>query len=99
MTNVWLGNDLEAGRTVSEPLGHLAVFGQTRRAGKTTTLRTERPVPEVSIGTWARRTYRIVVGSGPHEEELIVTGEELDMIRLMIGQLRWPPRLEHLKPE
>lgn len=36
---IWLGAD-DTGAQVLEPIGHLAVFGQTRRAGKTTTLRT-----------------------------------------------------------
>ncbi len=35
---VYLGDDRENGR-VEEPLAHLAIFGQTRRAGKTTSLR------------------------------------------------------------
>ena len=33
----WLGNDGDV--EVLEPLGHLAIFGQTRKAGKTTSLR------------------------------------------------------------
>lgn len=39
-TRVTLGFDKATGAAVAEPIGHLAVFGQTRRAGKTTTLRT-----------------------------------------------------------
>lgn len=39
-TTVWLGQDLLTKEDVREPMGHGAVFGQTRRAGKTTTLRT-----------------------------------------------------------
>lgn len=38
MTSVYLG--VAEGSAVQEPIGHLAIFGQTRRAGKTTTLRT-----------------------------------------------------------
>ncbi len=42
MTTVRLGKALNEGRAydVLVPLGHLGIFGQTRRAGKTTTLRT-----------------------------------------------------------
>lgn len=36
---VWIGLDRRSGEDVCEPIGHLAVFGQTRRAGKTTSLR------------------------------------------------------------
>jgi hypothetical protein len=40
MTDIWVGRDRESGEDVRVPLGHLAIFGQTRRAGKTTSLRT-----------------------------------------------------------
>jgi hypothetical protein len=40
VTDVWLGEDLATKKEAREQLGHLAVFGLTRRAGKTTTLRT-----------------------------------------------------------
>jgi hypothetical protein len=44
---------------------------------------------ELGVGTWgAKGLYRITVGEGPEEEELIVTGEELDAIRRMIRNLR-----------
>lgn len=38
--DLWLGEDVAAHGEVTEQLAHLAVFGQTRKAGKTTTLRT-----------------------------------------------------------
>ncbi|HEV2317964.1 MAG TPA: hypothetical protein VGV89_10395 [Thermoplasmata archaeon] len=40
VTRVWLGADTSTQEDVLEPIGHLAVFGQTRKAGKTTSLRT-----------------------------------------------------------
>lgn len=40
MSVVRLGQDVQGGGPAVAPLGHLAVFGQTRRAGKTTSLRT-----------------------------------------------------------
>ena len=39
-SGIWLGDDLGTHQPAFEPLGHMAVFGQTQRAGKTTTLRT-----------------------------------------------------------
>jgi hypothetical protein len=39
MVNAYLGVNRETGEKVLVPLGHLAIFGQTRRAGKTTSLR------------------------------------------------------------
>lgn len=38
-TKAYLGLDLGTGEEVREPLAHLGIFGQTRRAGKTTSLR------------------------------------------------------------
>jgi hypothetical protein len=41
VTDVWLGqDDTPSHHDIRLPMGHLAVFGQTRRSGKTTTLRT-----------------------------------------------------------
>lgn len=40
MTEIWLGDDVADRREAREELGHGAVFGLTRKSGKTTTLRT-----------------------------------------------------------
>ena len=57
---VWLGKDTATDVDVWEELGHLGIFGQTRRAGKTVTLRTlaTRAVGEANATVLIFRTGR-----------------------------------------
>lgn len=59
-TSVWLGDDLATYKEARDVLGHLAVFGQTQKAGKTTSVRTlvNEAIRELGASALVFRTGR-----------------------------------------